>query len=338
MKSISISSTPTCISRCKSSIYIGTKAGDIFVLEGETKKRILKESSSISSITSVKDLLIYGTKKGEIKAWNEKGTTKLSNRHKQIITSFSVTNNNEDIDIYTASADKKISHWKLILENQKTKRPQLIFLNSLYGPNTPIISSSINEQFLLCTSELSSTIRLFKLDKDTQLIFNIPLEYAVIAEFLNNSFFTVISSDGTLYLFSVEEESPLSSYSTGISSYPTILKKIKENELLLGFSCGTIIILSINHHSTGHNATGHHAFTPITTTSCAFIPNDVLLNAANCSTNCSTASTTNCSTASTTNCSTVGMAGICVIGGKEEKHNRFLINKEFSNCLMYLPQ
>lgn len=242
-------------------LTIAHKSGEICTLDTETKERkvIGRNSTGVTAIAYVKGILLIGTKKGEIKTLINKGLKIISKRHKgQIVSIDTIETDSAEIEVITTSEDCRINLWKLdINEFNGKKVVHLLFIKSLYGPNTPIISSSIspNRKLFACTSELSEAIRIFKLETDTQLIFRLEQTNALFCLFITDEYFAVTSSNSdTIHLFSINNKSPvqtihLANEYSGVLGSPSSISPISKEIFTVGFSNGYTFIIKFSESS-----------------------------------------------------------------------------------------
>ncbi|KAI5190096.1 hypothetical protein NEMIN01_0881 [Nematocida minor] len=302
---VSLRAPPTAMQLHNSKLTIAHKSGEIVTIDTETKERkvLAKEKVSVTAVCQTQDILLVGTRKGEVKSLINKSLKRISKRHRSLIVSIdAIETETGEVEIITASADHRVHIWKLdITENKGKKVAHLLFLKTLYGPNTPITSSSLSQdkKLFLCTAELAETVRVFRLEKDTQLLFHLQKgEYALAALFIKNNQFVVVSSTNTVYLFSTDQSEPIQSLylETENSSECAVssLKLLSDSTFAVGLTNGHIFILDFSQSISVKDSMSVDA-----------IPNDIV------------------STGST----------LYIAGGKEEKHTRFFINKTASNGL-----
>lgn len=297
---LKLRSPPTGMDFYNGILTVTHKSGEICTFNTETDERrvLAREKTAVTAICRVEGILLLGTRKGEIKSLSDKKTKRLSKKHKGQIVSIDVARTEKgEIEIITASADSRINLWKLdILELNGKKIIHLLFIKSLYGPSTPVISSSLSpsRRLFLCTSELSEVIRIFKLEKDTQLVFKIE-EQAVLGVFISNDRFIVVSNTNTIYLFTVDDSAPVDSLQLKENDgFPSSISTVKtrKNTFSLGLTNGKVF--------TGEAGDKIKIVSSILVDG---IPNSIISDGDK----------------------------IFVAGGKEEKHSRFFISKSSAN-------
>ncbi|OAG29415.1 hypothetical protein NEDG_00548 [Nematocida displodere] len=308
----SLRSPPTSVASSTSQLFIGHKSGELLSIAPDTatKKVLTREKVSITSLAYTHEILLFGTKKGHIKAHIDGRNVRLGNRHSaSIVAMVPYENENGELELITAGTDKKILVWKLVVNATATPRTvSLIFIKALYGATSPIVSADLSDDNALfaCTCELSSILRVFKVDRDTQLLFTLPNEeHAVQTIFLTSEVFATISNRNTLYLFSPESTQPFQKLrAKGLvgddQAVLTLFKRLTPpNEevpkAVLGFSNGTTVILEFVDHRL-------HLLHRIRQDS---LPNTAILHNSN----------------------------FYLLAGKEEKHARFIINKKAKNTI-----
>lgn len=339
-RAIRLSSPPTSSSIYKDTLCTGHKSGEVLMLDllSGKKQQIAKDRISVTSVLSLPQLVLYGNRKGHIKAVIDGRVAKVGSRHRSAIISLEyIEDKDGDIDLISTSADKRVYVWKVIIEKpdqikrieeKNSKRTQkrntnqnestkdtlvgyertvsLIYLKTLYGPTTPIRCTSIspNRNLLLCAADMSNVVRAFKIEKDTQLLFEInKKEYVLECVFLSDDLFLLCTSANALYLFSTNLPDYLSriqiksnnSVSAGV---PSLLKKIDTTNALLGFTSGAIFTVKVNENKISIDKEY----------SLSSIPNSL----------------------------EVHKGKVYVLAGKEERHSRFYINKNFRNGIFIL--
>ncbi|KAH9386187.1 uncharacterized protein NEMAJ01_1083 [Nematocida major] len=299
---VSLRTPPTALCMHGSMLAVSHKSGEVCSVNMETmaKKVLSRNTSAATAICHIEGILLIGTRKGEIRVVVDKRGKQLAKRHSaQIISIHTVKTENDETEVLTASADRKVLVWKLdISEFKGAKVVNLLFLKALYGPTTPIKSTSLSagKRLLLCTSEISETIRVFRLEKDTQLLFHLKQGFAVLGAFLDNERFVVVSDKNVLYIFNINRTEPdqaLELPESGVSA----LSVLSAKRALVGLSDGRILDIQIEETAS------------IKKTMCVnAIPNAFLQSG----------------------------SSLYVAGGKEEKHARFFINKTVRNGVFKL--
>ncbi|KAI5143396.1 hypothetical protein NEPAR06_1389 [Nematocida parisii] len=303
-----LKSPPTAMTIQNSEITIAQKSGEIVTVSSEAKERkvLVKDKNTTTAICAVDGILLVGARTGEIKSLCDKKYKRISKRHRgQIISIHAIKTENNETEIITTSADHRVFLWKLdINESKGSKTVHLLFMKALYGPNTPIKSTSMSpdKKLLLCTAELTETVRIFKLEKDTQLLFNLKDGHALYGAFVTNEQFIVMSNRSTLHLYNINKTDPVKSLhiptEDEASAEVSSLKLISPGTAAIGFSNGQIIIVSI-------------AETAEILSYCQIdgIPNDFMQKEST----------------------------LYVAAGKEESHSRFFVNKSFLNGFVAIP-
>ncbi|KAI5184373.1 hypothetical protein NEHOM01_0118 [Nematocida homosporus] len=340
IKLLALKSPPTSGALADNLLYIAEKSGELlsFNLITKKKQRHAKEKVAITAIIAIQDFVLYGTRKGHIKALIDNRICRVATRHTSSIVHFAFFETPEgEIDLITASADSRIYIWKVILTtNSESPTPSttttpsrtlsLVFIKGLYGPDTPITSASLANPptLFLCTAALSDTVRAFRLEKETQLLFKLPhSDQALLTLFLSANTFAVVSASNTLYLFNTDQVTPLhklkaSAFLPTTEATPVLLKSYhpstnpsttstNSTHFILGFSTGHLFALTTttNHKLKITGQYQHHA-----------IPNDLLQ-----------VQETATQTPTNTN------SNLYLLSGKEERHQRFIINKTFTNSV-----
>ncbi|KAI5180353.1 hypothetical protein NEOKW01_0657 [Nematocida sp. AWRm80] len=302
-KSTSIVSAPTDIVTIEKEIVYSTKLGEIIRITSDKKEKQTKDKQSVTAMIEIEGILFYGTRAGQIKCLNNGKVEKLSARHKQEVVSIEVINTEAgETELATAAKDSRVHIWKLSID-KRTNTVSLLFLKTLYGPSTPItsLSLSLNNQLLLCTAEISNTARIFKLLGDTQLIYTVDHEDILYSQFLSNDTFCTITNKNTIYLYTTESTKAyqrVTSKSTipDTNITPVLFRFYSTYSILvLGYSSGDIFIMQYKNTKLTIVQHYHIDSIPVSGTT---IDNTLV-----------------------------------IAGGKEEKHGRFIINKEFSNAL-----
>lgn len=296
---IILRSPPTAIGLQNNALIVTHKSGEICSISITTNKRkvLVRERTAVTALSSVDGILLVGTRKGEIKSLVDKKYKKVAHRHTaQIISITAVKTEGGETEIITASTDQKIYLWKLDVNEVKGEKVvHLLFLKALYGPSTPIISTSPspNRKLLLCTSELTPTTRVFRLEKDTQLLFHIK-DYAVRGLFIRNDRFIVISNTNILYVFHIDRTDPVEIVPLAVDTSAEVssMALLSPDKIAVGFTSGAIILLQLTERL--------HI---VKTLQFEGIPNDFLM------------------------CGSV----LYAVLGREEKHSRFFIKKSMTN-------
>jgi len=305
----SLRSPPTSLSTARGKAVLALKTGELLSIDLETggKVKLVKEKITVTAVAKANDIVIYGTRKGEIKAIIDGRIARIATRHASSIVEICATEDDSDVNVITSSADKKVMLWKLVISPQRIV--SLVFIKALYGPNTAIISSRVSgdRRFVACTSELSNTIRVFKLEKDTQLLFKVrDGEHALHAEWIGAEEFVAASDSGALYLYSTEDAAPLQIVEQAPSAKsctPTLLKRVGDNKVVVGYSNGQIALVEMDTN-------GRRKIEVRELGNCRGIPNSAEpVKGDN------------------------GEEEIVLAAGQEERHKRFIIEENAKNAL-----
>lgn len=243
---------PTSCALSHSALVVSLKSGEVvaLALPALEKTKLAKENCAVTAVAVVNDAVLYGTKKGAVKAIINGHTLKLSDRHSSPVIKILGVANEHDTDLYTIAASSSVMVWKLIVD-QENAAGTLMYVNSLHGPNSAITSGALSPsgEFLSCTAALSNTIHLFKLGKNTQLLFKIrPSEHALHTEWLSDSRWVVVASTNTVYLFSTDDLAPVQKLKTRVPPSTTITATAQCTHhgtayLMLGCSNGDLVVL-----------------------------------------------------------------------------------------------
>ncbi|EHY66474.1 hypothetical protein NERG_00114 [Nematocida ausubeli] len=301
-------SPPTAMDVQNNLMVITQKSGEIITVAPETQERkvLVKDRTTTTAICAVNNILLVGARTGEVKSLCEKRYKRISKRHRgQIISIHAIETENNETEIITASADHRVFIWKLdINESNGVKTVHLLFIKALYGPKTPIKSTSLSpdKKLFLCTSELTETVRIFRLEKDTQLLFHLSEGYALYGAFVTAEEFLVVSSTQTVHLYSINKSDPICSVCipTEENSLAEVscLKLVSQNTAAIGLSDGKIIVLGVAK-----------TLEILNTYKIDGVPNDFLQKEST----------------------------LYVAAGKEESHSRFFVDKSFSNGFVAIP-
>lgn len=211
---------PTCFYFHGDTIVTAQKTGAIrsFNIKTREKKRIMQHVRGVTSMLFTEGVLLFGTRRGELKAYFNGRSHRLPSRHMTLIVSIiEVKSETGEKEIVTSSTDGRICMWRLVITEKKkndetSTSVSLLYLKSLYGPTTPISCTEASEStfYLLCSAEISNTVRVFKLQKDTQLLFDLPQgEHAVRSTFVSEDVFCVASSTNAIYVYDMSQDTPV---------------------------------------------------------------------------------------------------------------------------------
>ncbi|KAI5188649.1 hypothetical protein NECID01_0262 [Nematocida sp. AWRm77] len=320
--SVSLRGIPTSCTLHNGEVVVSHKSGEVvsFSSTPQKKTKLAKKSHAVTAVASVGGAILYGTKKGALEGIVNGQTVKLSNRHSSPVIGILSSENEQDIDVYTVTSSLSVSTWKLITDKENSTA-MLMFVSSLHGPNSCITSGvlSPNGLFLACTAELSDTVHIFKLSKNTQLLFKIrPGEHALCVEWMSDTSFAVVSNTNTVYLFGMDSLAPLqkTKVKVPLGSACTALAKFTVDSvpfLALGCSTGDVLVFKYNEHAEQEDPS-KEGKKPLSlhkkvSTGCSVVNGFVVVPETQ---------------------------SLFVILGKEEKNSRFIISPEGTNEAKFL--
>lgn len=268
-------SPPTCFYFHGECIVTAHKSGEIVSFDTKTqeKKRVLKHTRSVTSMLFTEGVLLFGTRKGEIRAYLNGQSHRLPSRHAaQVVSIIEVSSESGEKEIVTSSTDGRICMWRLVITEKKrngetSASVSLLYVKTLYGPTTPIscTEASVSTLFLLCSAEISNTVRVFKLQKDTQLLFDLPRgEHAVRSTFLSEEVFCVASSSNNIYIYDMSQVTPVSKlrskHLVPDTGFPVVYLKSVTKEgfengadpaalLVAGFASGSVFLIRYSNRN-----------------------------------------------------------------------------------------
>lgn len=203
--------------------------------------------------------------------------------------------------IYTASLDRSVKVWDL-----STKR----CCDTLLGHVGGIGCMDLYNKGRLLTGGSDKTVRLWKLEKDTHLMFN-RHSYAVDAvAVVSHDRFVSGSQDGNLCLWSDASKKPLASAALGPKNWVSALGAVRRGNVV--FSGSVDGTLRAWRFSRGGGADGDKSL--------QFVPALEPVDAPGC-----------------VNAIAVGKKILACAIGKEHKAGRWFFNKKEKNGLMFVP-
>jgi hypothetical protein len=212
-REVRLRGVPTVIAEASNGtvLYVACKNGEIVEVDriSGKKKRIKKPSRAISAMVAVGNSVIFGESGGALYVISNGEVEQLRSKHTGQISSISIIRSKDETHMAVASKDKRVSLWKV---EEAGKKITAFFLQTLYGPTSPIveIDQFCNPNRILCVAELSNTVRVFKIDRNTQLLYKLEEGlFATCAAFISEDFFAVSTSANQLCIFGLHKNTPL---------------------------------------------------------------------------------------------------------------------------------
>jgi len=130
--------------------------------------------------------------------------------------------------LYTVSLDKSLKIWDL-----RTKR----CVDTLFGHVSGVASLDLYSKNRPVTGGVDKTVRLWKVDKESHLMFNRHSQSVDAVTVADQDRFLSGSQDGNLFLWSHASKKPLTSTSVGPNTWITALRAVRRGNVVFG---GTI--------------------------------------------------------------------------------------------------
>lgn len=127
--------------------------------------------------------------------------------------------------LYTASLDKSLKIWDL-----RTKR----CVDTLFGHVSGISSLDLYNKGKPVTGSADKTVRLWKVDKESHLMFNRHAQSVDAVTVADQDRFLSGSQDGNLHLWSHASKKPLTSASLGANTWISALRAVRRGNVVFG--------------------------------------------------------------------------------------------------------
>jgi hypothetical protein len=141
--------------------------------------------------------------------------------------------------LFSGSHDRCVKHWNV---------DDMGYVESLYGHGTEVNSLDVLHKEKVLSSGHDRTVRLWKLETDSQLVFNGHHNSIDCVRYMSENSFVSGGVDGSLALWSAAKKKPVcmvynahpSETSSGVPSWITSLTSLRRTDLAISGSCDGI--------------------------------------------------------------------------------------------------
>jgi len=233
--------SPTCLAMTsdESTIWTGGKECDVIRWDVETGKKDLFPGAlhnfdcaghfdRVLSVCLVekRHLVLTGGIDRVLRLWDPRAPAKSGCAQKLLGHGGAISAIAAEPDgsqVYTASADKSIKVWDLAANRT---------VDTLLGHVGPLCTMDLYQKGRPLTGGMDKTVRLWKVDKDTHLMFN-KHQYSVDAvSVIDHERFASGSQDGSLLIWSSTSKKPVASASMGNGVWVTALACIRRSSIV----------------------------------------------------------------------------------------------------------